>query len=212
MLGANLSRQTLSNWIISSAKEFQVVYDLMKEELLKSNYIQADETSLVVIDAKGKESRSKCYMWLYKTGGNDNSIILYEYQKTRSSSYPKSFLNGYCGFLQTDGYNGYNSVSDAKRLYCLAHIRRKYYDIVSTLNNEALKKSRAIIGFNYCEEIYKLEKDLRKDYGEDEDFFKIRYKYRKEKLSSILNKFEKYVSDEIEDANIFDDIIDKEKK
>ncbi|WP_434796259.1 IS66 family transposase [Terrisporobacter vanillatitrophus] len=200
MLGANLSRQTLSNWIISSAKEFQVVYDLMKEELLKSNYIQADETSLVVIDAKGKESRSKCYMWLYKTGGNDNSIILYEYQKTRSSSYPKSFLNGYSGFLQTDGYNGYNSVSDAKRLYCLAHIRRKYYDIVSTLNNEALKKSRAIIGFNYCEEIYKLEKDLRKDYGEDEDFFKIRYKYRKEKLSSILHKFEKYVSDEIEDA------------
>ncbi|MCC3863735.1 IS66 family transposase [Terrisporobacter petrolearius] len=49
-------------------------------------------------------------MWLYKTGGNDNSIILYEYQKTRFSSYPKSFLNGYSGFLQTDGYKVYNSV------------------------------------------------------------------------------------------------------
>lgn len=30
---------------------------------------------------------------------------------------------------------------------CLAHIRRKYYDIVSNLDEEALKKSRAIKSF-----------------------------------------------------------------
>ena len=46
MLGATLSRQTLSNWVIGTATELQDIYDLMKEELLKSNYIQADETTL----------------------------------------------------------------------------------------------------------------------------------------------------------------------
>ena len=35
MLGANLSRQSLSNWIVSAANELEPVYNLMKEELLK---------------------------------------------------------------------------------------------------------------------------------------------------------------------------------
>ena len=68
MLGANLSRQTLSNWIIGAAGEVEVIYNIMKEELLKTNYIQADETTLKVIDDNGKDSKSKKYMWLYKTG------------------------------------------------------------------------------------------------------------------------------------------------
>lgn len=200
MLDVNLSRQTLSNWMISAANEFNVVYDLMKSKLLKSNYIQADETTLKVIDDKGRDSKSKKYMWLYKTGGNNNSIILYDYQQTRSSSCPKAFLGNYSGYLQTDGYTGYNKVENAKRIYCLAHIRRKYYDIVSNLDKEALKKSRAIIGFNYCEQIYAIEKDLREKYEKREDFFDIRYKERLEKTASILDAFENYVKVEIENA------------
>lgn len=200
MLEVNLSRQTLSNWIINASNEFNVVYNLMKKELLKSNYIQADETTLKVIDDKGKESKSKKYMWLYKTGGNKNSIILYDYQNTRSGSCPKAFLGDFSGYLQTDGYTGYNTVENAKRVYCLAHIRRKYYDIVSNLDEQALKKSRAIIGFNYCEKIYKIEKELREEYGSKENFFKIRYEERLEHIAPLLNEFINYVQVEIENA------------
>ncbi|MGL4452196.1 MAG: IS66 family transposase [Sarcina sp.] len=200
MLDVNLSRQTLSNWMLSAANEFEVVYDLMKSKLLKSNYIQADETTLKVIDDKGRDSKSKKYMWLYKTGGNNNSIILYDYQQTRSSSCPKTFLGDYSGYLQTDGYAGYNKVENAKRIYCLAHIRRKYYDIVSNLDKEALKKSRAIIGFSYCEQIYAIEKELREKYENRDDFFKIRYKERLKNTSPILNAFERYAKVEIENA------------
>ncbi|WP_250674455.1 transposase [Paraclostridium ghonii] len=67
---------------------------------------------------------------MYKTGGNNNSIILYDCQQTRSSSCPKAFLGNYSEYIQTDGYSGYNKVENVKRIYCLAHIRRKYYDIV----------------------------------------------------------------------------------
>ena len=94
-----------------------------------------------------------------------NPIILYDYQKTRSSSCPKEFLKGFSGYLQTDGYNGYNNVENIKRLYCLAHIRRKFHEIIVHLDKEALKKSRAIIGFNFCEKLYKIEKDIRESYG-----------------------------------------------
>ncbi|MEG0856278.1 MAG: IS66 family transposase [Terrisporobacter sp.] len=200
MLDVKLSRQTLSNWMMGAAREFNIVYDFMRKELLKSNYIQADETTLKVIDNAGKESKSKKYMWLYKTHGDNDSIIIYDYQPTRSSSCPKAFLGDYSGYLQTDGYTGYNKVENAKRIYCLAHIRRKYYDIVSNLDKVALKKSRAIIGFNYCEEIYKVEKELREAYGEDEKFFEIRYKERVRYLAPIFDKFQKYVQVELENA------------
>lgn len=42
MLGAMLSRQTLSNWVIVTAAEFQDIYTLMKEQLIKSNYVISD--------------------------------------------------------------------------------------------------------------------------------------------------------------------------
>jgi transposase len=154
MMGANLSRQTLSNWMIGAANELEVVYDKMKAVLLEQSYIQADETTLKVIDNQGKDSKSKKYMWLYKTGHIKMPIILYDYQRTRSSSCPKTFLKGFTGVLQTDGYTGYNKVENIQRLYCLAHIRRKFYEIVSTLNEEALKTSIAAIGLNYCEQLY----------------------------------------------------------
>lgn len=86
MLGVTLSRKTLSNWIIGAANEFQPVYDIMKEKLLESHYVQADETTVVVVDAKGEDSKAKKYMCLYKTAGVKNPIILYDYQKTRSST------------------------------------------------------------------------------------------------------------------------------
>lgn len=200
MLGASLSRQTLSNWIMSASDRFQEVYDFMKAKLLKSKYIQADETTLKVVENDGSESRSKRYMWLYKTGGDKNSIILYEYQKTRASTWPKLFLGNFDGYLQTDGYAGYNNVKNAKRFYCLAHIRRKFYDIVINLNDEALKKSRAKIGLNYCEKIYSLEKKIKEDFSKEKNFYETRQKVRQEKLKPLLEDFQKYIDEEIPNA------------
>ena len=48
MMDVKLSRQTLSNWIINAASELECVYDYMRQELLKRNYIHADETPLKV--------------------------------------------------------------------------------------------------------------------------------------------------------------------
>jgi transposase len=200
MLGANLSRQTLSNWIIGAAKEFESVYDIMKETLLQNHYVQADETTVVVVDSKGESSKAKKYMWLYKTGEFKNPIILYDYQKTRASTCPKEFLKGFSGILQSDGYQGYNQVENVKRIYCLAHIRRKYFDIVSKLKDEALKNSRAVIGFNFCEQLYKIEKDLREIYADEDDYYEKRYETRLEKSAAIIEEFIKYVDIELKNA------------
>ncbi len=200
MMGANLSRQTLSNWILSTANELEPVYKLMKEELLKRDYIQADETVLKVLDDKGKESNKQKYMWLYKSSAKDSPIIIYDYQKTRSGSCPKGFLSGFSGYLQTDGYAGYNKVENVKRLYCLAHIRRKFHEIIVHLDEEALKKSRALIGFNYCAKLYEIEKNLRENHGKSKDYYVIRQKTRKELSEPIIDEFIEYIDREIKNA------------
>lgn len=200
MMDVSLSRQTLSNWVINSASELECVYDCMKQNLIRNNYIHADETPVKVIDSKGKESKSKHYMWVYVSDREENSIILYDYQKTRSSSCPVNFLKGFSGYLQTDGYSGYNKVEHVKRLYCLAHIRRKFFDIITELNGEALKQSRAIIGFNYCEKLYSIEKDLREQYSGSDNYYDDRHRIRLEKSLPIFNEFQNYVDTEIPDA------------
>ena len=139
----------------------------------------------------------KKYMWLYMSQTEHKPIILYDYQSTRSSSCPKNFLKDYKGYLQTDGYSGYNSVSGAKRIYCLAHIRRKFHEVIINLDDAVLKESRALIGFNYCEQIYKFEKELRDTYSSNPDYYEIRYKERINKLSSILDDFIEYIDREI---------------
>ncbi|MCE5221467.1 MAG: IS66 family transposase [Clostridium sp.] len=200
MMGATLSRQTLCNWTMSAAEALEPICNHMKKELLNRNYIHADETTLKVINDNGKDSKSKKYMWLYMSETESGPVILYDYQSTRSSSCPKSFLGDFKGFLQTDGYNGYNSVSNATRVYCLAHIRRYFHNIIVDLDEEALKNSRAIIGFKYCEEIYKLEKELRESYSSDKNYYDVRFGVRSKQLTPIIDKFIAYIEIEIQNA------------
>lgn len=61
---------------------------------------------------------------------NKFCILLYGYSPTRSGSYAKEFLKGYHGYLETDGYQGYNGLPDIKRCSCWAHIRRYFIDAV----------------------------------------------------------------------------------
>ena len=200
MMDANLSRQTLPNWMIHAATELEPVYTLMQEELLKRDYIQADETVLKVLDDKGKESKKQKYMWLYKSPDPDGPIIIYDYQRTRSGSCPRDFLGGYSQYLQTDGYAGYNKVDNVKRYYCLAHIRRKFHDIIVNLDEEALKESRAHIGFNYCAKLYTIERELREQFEHDEDYYEKRYRRRLEESKLIIDEFITYVDEELKNA------------
>lgn len=102
--------------------------------------------------------------------------------------------------MQTDGYAGYNRVEDIKRIYCLAHIRRKFYEIIINLNKEALKTSRALIGFNYCAQLYEIEKEIRKQYSKSEDYYEKRYEIRLEKSKPVIEEFIRYVDKEIKEA------------
>ena len=161
-----LSRQTMANWLINTSQKWlKPIYEIMHRTLLKEEILHADETVLQVLKEPGRASRSESYMWLYRTGGYaSNPIVLYEYKPTRSSSHPKEFLNGYTGYLHTDGYAGYKTLARENNgitlCGCWAHARRKFHEAVQALppeeqqtgNHESQK------GLEYCNSLFALER------------------------------------------------------
>ena len=157
----NLSRQTMSNWILhASEKWLKPVYEVLHRELLTGDILHADETTLQVLREPGKTADSKSYMWLYRTGKYaERPIVLYEYQPGRGGGNPAEFLKGFRGYLQTDGYSGYNALPDVIHVGCLAHLKRKFHEAVLVLpkNN---RKGTAVQGEAYCSRLCEIEQKL----------------------------------------------------
>ena len=158
--GIQLSRQTMSNWILRATEDYLVpVYQRLHEELLKRDVLHADETTLQVLHEPGKAPQNDSYMWLYRTSGDtDKPIVLYEYQPGRGGKHPKEFLTGFQGYLHTDGYAGYHSLPEGITVVgCWAHLRRKFDEAVKSLPKGKAKGSSASQGLAYCDLLFKLE-------------------------------------------------------
>ncbi len=190
-LGINLSRQTMSNWIIRSSEYLEPLYNRLKEILLNQDIIHADETPLQVLKEENRKAKQKSYMWLYKSNSYDDQIVLYDYQISRGQEHPKRFLSGYTGYLQTDGYAAYNKLNNTTQVGCLAHVRRKFKDAMDVLKDPvAQKASMSYIGFTYCNKLYSIEKSI-KDLPLDE-----RSSKRMELSLPIFKEFQKWVKDQ----------------
>lgn len=173
--GIALSRQNLSNWVIRCAEQhLSGIYELMQEELLKKDIIHADETELEVLHEPGREATATSYMWVFRTGKYDSPIVLYRYAPTRSGVIPEEVLGNYSGYLQTDGYAGYNRLTKraenpATAVGCFAHARRKFCEAHSALSHKEKEIPHPNIdkGIMYCDKIFAIEKELAGLNAED---------------------------------------------
>ena len=162
-LGVTFSRNTMARWVIRCAEDWlEPLWDAMRKELLKREVLHADETVVQVLKENGKTTQSKSYMWVYRTGMDGlPPIVLYEYQPGRSGEYPKKFLEGFHGYLHTDGYAGYNQVPDITRCGCWAHLRRKFVEAMPAVsNNPKGLLTPAQVGRDYCDQLFAAEKKL----------------------------------------------------
>ena len=160
--GIKLSRQTMSNWLLTcSAKYLRPVYDELRRQMLNSRILHADETPVQVLHEEGRKPKSKSYMWLFMTGAHEErQVVLYNYDESRGSAVPIKFLEGFSGYLQTDGYSAYKSVPKVKHVGCMAHARRYFTDALSGMKAENRKGTAAEEGFTKTENILLAEKSL----------------------------------------------------
>ena len=161
--GIELSRSQLANWIIYCARNyFKPVYDHLHKELLKRQFLMADETTVQVLKEPDRTPQNKSYMWLFRSGEDGlPTIILYGYTPTRGGYNAGEFLEGFCGYLETDGYQGYNKVSGIKRCCCWAHMRRYFIEAVPK-GKEYDYSNPAVQGVSFCNELFKYEDKYKK--------------------------------------------------
>lgn len=80
---------------------------LMKEELLRSNYLHGDESRTQVIDELDQKGSTQNWMWVYLTDGYSGSpqMVLFQYERTRAGYHPVEFLgDSFHGSFTCDEY------------------------------------------------------------------------------------------------------------
>lgn len=185
--GAEISRTTLANWIIYCAQHyFQPVFDYLHRELLKRSFIMGDETRVQVLNEPERRPQSQSFMWVFRSGEDGlPAIILYGYSPTRNGDNAVKFLEGFSGYLETDGYQGYNKVPDIKRCSCWAHIRRYFIDAIPK-GKQFDYSQPAVQGVQYCDRLFRIEDFINKHHPGD---YEKRKQLRLEKEKPILEAF-----------------------
>lgn len=169
-MGLNLSRQTMSNWLMKTAELYiEPMVEQMHRQLLSMPHLHADETTLQVLNEPGRTAKQKSYMWLFRSGRGSPPVVIFDYQTTRASKHPVRFLEGFSGTLQVDGYGGYNQLQPKVQLAgCWAHARRKFSDVLDSLPKGTDKKgSLAAEALQMIGKLYAVEKKLKDDWGDD---------------------------------------------
>ena len=185
--GAEISRTTLANWIIyCSGKYFRPLYEYFHRELLKREFLMADETRIQVLNEPGRKAESQSFMWVFRSGeDNREPIILYSYSPTRNGDHAAEYLKGARGYLECDGYQGYNKVPGVKRCSCWAHIRRYFVDAIPK-GKELDYRQPSVQGVRYCDRLFQIEESISRKCIDD---YRKRKELRLEKEKSVLEAF-----------------------
>jgi transposase len=152
--------QTLARWVIGASRVIQPLQNLMRDLLLDSRCIHVDETVVQVLKEPNRKATSQSYMWVQTGGPPDKSVVIYDYDPSRSSEVPVRLLHDYRGYMMTDGYTAYNKLSRTDgitRLACWAHVRRRFVDAVKVQPKG--KRGRADAAVAMIAKLYKVESD-----------------------------------------------------
>ncbi|MGB3962449.1 MAG: IS66 family transposase [Sulfurimonas sp.] len=193
--GVNFTDTTFANWMIKCSElRLKPLVDRLHTLQLQSGYIQADETTLQVLKEPKKSAQSKSYIWL-KVSQQKHPIVLMHYSHNRAAATAELLFRGFTGYVQTDGYPGYNSVADKEgvtQLGCWAHARRKFADIVKSGVSDEESKVYAKDAVAMIAKLYGIEKEI-KEMPPDE-----KRHIRAEKSEPIVNTIRTWL-----DANFF---------
>jgi transposase len=186
--GVPLARSTLCDWLQSAADLVTPLYHLLLRDVLCSLVVQSDDTpvpvqhgSRVAVD-DNRDGR----LWVY-SGDVFHPNIVYSYSPNHEQSWPLAVLKPYKGFLQADGYPGYNSLYATGNIFevgCWAHGRRGFFDA------QATDPTRALYVLGVIRQLYAIEKRLRQENTRlglsVTDYWALRLRWRQEQSLPLL--------------------------
>ena len=183
--GVALSPNTLMEWIRAAAETLEPLARRIHQRVVRAWVIQSDDTGLLVLDKDKPQGARKGHLW---ANVGDGRFVSYHYSPDWKHAHPASFLAGCAGYLQTDGYKGYDALTGgpalAIRVGCFMHVRRYF------LNAFKAKAIDAAIPIDIIQRLYRIERDS-KEAGEDEG---ARLKRRRELSAPLMDELDAWLA------------------
>ena len=156
--GVRIPYATLSGWVSETCNLITPLYEALKKEVLKSNYLHVDETPIRVLDRDKPGASHKGYYWVYQN--SIDKIVVFDYQEGRGRQGPVKMLENFEGYLQTDGYQVYDHFDarkEIRQIHCMAHARRKFSEAVN--NDQTI--AEYVLG--EIQKLYAIERKCREE-------------------------------------------------
>ena len=99
-------------------------------------------------------------MWVQAGGPPDKPVVLYDCDPSRRAKVPTRLLEGFQGYLMTDGYDGCKPIAGTAGVDWLArraHVRRRFVDAVRAQPKG--KRGRADAAVSLIGKLYRIERE-----------------------------------------------------
>lgn len=156
--GVWIGRQARCRYVEAAAHLLITIRAQLIERILRSSYVQVDETFTKLIDPDRRGRSRDAYLWGYHAP--DEMAVVFEFSPNRSGAILNDFFpENWTGIVQTDGAAMYPNVFKHRpnilHVECMAHLRRYVLDAIKSDEREALPLLRDI------SELYRLERVVK---------------------------------------------------
>ncbi len=162
--GVAIPRSTLSAWVGRCGVALQPLADALAQLIKSSAVVHADETPVQMLDpGAGKTHRS--YLWAYATGQcAPIQAVVYDFCTSRAGQHVQAFLGDWRGTLVCDDYSAYKALfaHGVTEAGCMAHARRKFFDLQASSNSPLAATALEFIG-----KLYEVERLLKQASPEE---------------------------------------------
>jgi transposase len=156
--GYPIARSTLAQWVGVCGVQLQPLVDALKTCMFKSAVLHADETPVAMLKP-GHKKTHRAYLWAYAPGTfEDLKAVVYDFCETRAGEHARNFLGDWSGALVCDDFSGYKASFGAAitEVGCMAHARRKFFDLHVSNKSEIAQQALA-----YIAQLYKVEREVK---------------------------------------------------
>jgi transposase len=138
--------------------QLQPLVDALKAEILTHSVVHADETPVQMLKP-GNGKTHRAYLWAYAAGAfEETRAVVYDFCESRAGENAKVFLGDWRGSLVCDDFSGYKQLMNqgVTEVGCLAHARRKFFDLHASGKSQIAQSALAQIAA-----IYDVEREVK---------------------------------------------------
>ncbi|HHH27589.1 MAG TPA: IS66 family transposase [Polyangiaceae bacterium] len=203
-LGADIPLASLYGYWTFGTDLLLALAEVTLGVVLGDDIVALDDTGMPVLrqleavaDGTKPTEKFRGHLWAFK--GNTCKMVAFAFTETWEAAEVQPWILAITGFMQVDDYKGYSTlvpspeepgilvklVPEHRRLGCMMHVRRRFYDAFT------LGDKRAAPAVEFIRKLYKVEADAKKRELDAD----ARHALRQEESIPVLAALYKWVDD-----------------